>query len=136
MPTFIITRADGGVSIKDAAPEMMAHAFAQWKQTANPEWLPATIAPAGPLPSKRFRDAWRADPVAGVRVDLDAAKALIEAEIPFRGKANAAKVGRVRAGVTKAKTATELEAVVTAEGWKTAIVARPADAGAADGEDL
>jgi hypothetical protein len=137
----IIERADGGVSVGDWPADEVETELSKWEQTADPAWLPATAFVTDPevmrgvtLPSRRFRNAWRADGAGGVRVDLEAAKALLEAEIPLRAKAPGTKVSRVRAAIARAKSADELEAEAAAVGWKTALAPGPPPAD--DGEDI
>jgi hypothetical protein len=92
-------------------------------QEATPSLAVCTLAAVvkeKELPSARFRNAWRVRGSAVV-VDLDAARTLLEAEVPLRRRASPAKVARIRA----------------AEVWRTPLGRLPPRAdGGESGEDF
>jgi hypothetical protein len=76
--TYIINRADGGITLVDTDDPNMF--FAKWQEQmkkSHSHWLPATIEPFdGDLPEDwTFRDAW-VKKGRNVEVDLDKAKAV------------------------------------------------------------
>lgn len=102
------------------APSLAGHAF-------------VAVVEASAVPSRRFRNAWRWDGSALV-LDLEAAKLLLAAEVGLRSKAPAAKVSRILAAISAAKTVKDLEAAAVAEGWTTALGV--AHASGHPGEDM
>jgi hypothetical protein len=74
---YTITLANGGIAIGDTRTLDLEQTLLKWRQSARPEWLPATISEfAGTVPSTRtFREAWKRVG-SDITVDMPAARVI------------------------------------------------------------